>query len=150
MPPVRSLLLLTLLAACELKPPPPKAQPAPGSGSAAAVEAKAPVVAPVPTPPPPAPPPTTPPMVVVNAGSGSGSGSGPAISEACQTVGVHITDILIANGDQTQRAFMEQERARTVRQSELSCQRGAWNDAKIKCFAAAAKFEDLDACNKLP
>ncbi len=143
MPPVRSLLVLTLLAACELKPPPPKAQPAPGSGSAAAASAAAPVPVPTPAPPPPPPP-------VVNADSGSGSGSAPAISEACVAVAVHITDILIANGDQTQRAFMEQERARTVRQSELSCQRNHWNDGKIKCFTAASKFAELDACNKLP
>jgi hypothetical protein len=149
MPPVRSLLVLTLLAACELKPPPPKAQPAPGSGSAAAVEAKAPMPVPAPAPtPPPTPPPAATPPAEVNAGSGSGSG--PAISEACVAVAVHITDILIANGDQTQRAFMEQERARTVRQSELSCQRNHWNDDKIKCFTAASKFAELDACNKMP
>jgi hypothetical protein len=144
---VRSLLLLTVLAACELKPPPPKADVPVAAGSA--VQAKAPAIAPTPAPPPP-PPAPVPVPVPLPTNMGAGSAAQPAISDACATLAVHITDVLIANAEPSQRAFLEQERGRTVRQSGVSCQRNNWNAEKIKCFSAAMKAADLDTCNKMP
>ena len=152
---MRSLFVLMLLAACELKPPPPKAQPsagsAPGSAAMAAKAPVAPMPQPVPAPAPVPAPVAVPAPVVVNAGSGSAVPiPPPAISEACSNVAVHFTDILITNADPTQRAFMEQERGKLIQRTALSCARNNWNGDKIKCYTAATKYADLDACNKLP
>ena len=144
MPAVRSLLFLTLLSACDLQPPPKGGTATPAA--APKVVAPAPAPAPAPTPavaPAPAP---APPSV-------QGVQPAPAvdaISDECKAVGVHIADVLITSADATQRAVLEQDRAKLVLRTEQSCARNTWSAPKISCFNGAKSQADLDACNKLP
>ena len=147
MPPVRrSLVVVMLLAACELKPPPPKAQPA----TEAAVPAVAPPVAKAATPPAPTPDPATPPTPAPDTGPDRRPAPPAPVSEACSTVAVHIADVLVQTSEPTQRAFLQQDRARLVQQAGASCQRGNWSAEKVKCFAATHTQAELDTCNKMP
>ena len=72
------------------------------------------------------------------------------MSEACSALAVHIADVLVQTSDETQRAFLVQERARLVQQAGASCQRGNWSADKMKCFTATRTQAELDTCNKLP
>jgi len=151
MPPVRrSLVVVMLLAACELKPPPPKAQPG-APTEAAAPAAKAPTPPPAPTPmPAPTPAPTPTPAPALDDGPDHRPPPPPPVSEACGTLAVHIADVLVQTSEPTQRAFLMQERARLVQQAGASCQRGNWSAEKVKCFAATHTQAELDTCNKMP
>jgi len=142
---VRCLLMLSLLAACELKPdpgkqaePPPAAGSGSGSGSAVAVAQPTTVAPPTPTPTPSPVPEAAP------------SAAAPSPSEGCQKVGVHIADVLISLAQAPQKQVMEQDRTKLVRQAGISCQKNQWTDEKIACFNLAATQEAFDTCNRMP
>lgn len=156
---MKKLLVLYLLAACELQPAPKQAPPAassapagsaapvavaPSTGSAAAGSSGG--VAAVPA---------------AGSAAGSGAGSGarvvppppPAIqvTASCEKAAVRYAELFIAGAPESQRGIYEQDRANMVRRTEVACTQQAWTAPALACIAQAKTDRDARAClDKFP
>jgi hypothetical protein len=101
------VLLVVLVAACDLQPPPPAKQAEPTQVSSA-----------------------------------------PDVSATCLDAATNFANVFIAGADQTQRASLEQERARLVKRTEEACA-AKWSDGARACYATAKDLKGLEACSKL-
>ena len=132
---MKKLLMLSVLAACELQPAP---KPAPSAGSPAGsavpiVPADAAVIADAPVrvvpPPEPAVQPTA----------------------DCQKAAVRYTDLLIAAAPAAQKGIFEQDRTNTVRRTEIACTQQGWTPAALACIDQSKTDRDALRClDKFP
>jgi hypothetical protein len=129
---MKKLLVLCLLAACELQPAPkqaptpaatatPPAPPRPPADAAIAVDAAVPVRRP---PPQPAVQPTA----------------------DCEKAAVRYTALFIAAAPPAQRGIYEQDRANTVRRTEIACTEQGWTPSALACIAQSKNDRDARAC----
>jgi hypothetical protein len=72
----------------------------------------------------------------------------PEISATCLDAATNFANVFIAGADQTQRASLEQERARLVKRTEEACS-AKWSDSARACYASAKDMKALEACGKL-
>lgn len=135
---MKKLLMLCLLAACELQPAPKQAPPAPvgsAAGSAAPVAVAPPADAGVVAnavdaavrvipPPPPAVQPTA----------------------DCQKAAVRYTDLFIEAAPAAQKGIFEQDRTNTVRRTEIACTQQGWTNTALACIDQAKTDRDARAC----
>jgi len=120
---VAALVVAIVAGACDFQPPPPKPPAAPPPPAAAADAQLEEVARPKP-----------------DAGD---------VSQPCLDAATHFAEVLIAaTTDQTQRAALEQDRARLVRKTAEACT-SKWSDGARACYAAAHDLKDLEGCGKL-
>jgi hypothetical protein len=71
------------------------------------------------------------------------------ITAACLDAATNFANVLITGtADQTQRATLEQDRARLVKRTAEACS-AKWSDDARACYAAAKDVKDLEGCGKL-
>jgi hypothetical protein len=71
------------------------------------------------------------------------------VSPQCMEVGVRIADVMISTTtDPSQKAALEQDRAKLVRRTAETCSRDAWSDAARTCFLRATTQEQLQECGR--
>lgn len=123
---MRTILLLSLLVACDHKPSPPSPAPATsGSGSATA-----------PAPRPPLPRPTSPPVQP---------------TAECEQAAIKYADLMIASADASQKPALEIERATIVRKTEVACTEQQWPHAALACIGQSRTDVQARAClDKVP
>jgi hypothetical protein len=74
--------------------------------------------------------------------------SAPEVTATCLDAATNFANVFIAGADQTQRATLEQERARLVKRTEEACAT-KWSDSARACYAAAKDVKALGECGKL-
>ncbi|MGE0872587.1 MAG: hypothetical protein AB7P03_28795 [Kofleriaceae bacterium] len=158
---MRSLVVvLALLAGCELKPAPKKSPAAKvstdgsgathgdeGTGSAAGAPPTAPA-APATGSAAPAADPAQP------AGAGSAAPApppapavaNPDVSAACTDLAKHITNVALASANPKAKAKLEQERDRYVRRAAETCMKANYSDQVRSCMLKATTNAALEAC----
>jgi len=135
---MKKLLMLCLLAACELQPAP---KPAPTAGSAAG---SAVAVAPADA------------AVIENAVDAAVRVVPPPVpvvqpTADCEKAAVRFTDLLIAAAPAAQKGIFEQDRANTVRRTEVACTQQGWTPAALACIEQSKTDKDARAClDKFP
>ena len=71
------------------------------------------------------------------------------VTQACLDAATNFANVLITGTtDQTQRATLEQDRARLVKRTADACTT-KWSDDARACYAAAKDVKDLESCGKL-
>ncbi|MEO8702861.1 MAG: hypothetical protein ABI867_22645 [Kofleriaceae bacterium] len=136
---MRFVLLLSLICACDFKPP--KREVVAGSAAAAPAAPVDAVTAQL--PPPPAVDAGAAVVAVVDAGAPMD------LTKECTDVAVHIAEQVIRSvSDPNQKAELEQDRTKLVRRAAETCTRDKWSDAARACFLAANTKETLEACGK--
>lgn len=149
---MKKLFALCLLAACELQPAPKQAPPVgSAAGSAVVVEPTTGVAAGSPARG----------SAVVAAGSaapaaGAAAGSAarpapappPAVQPTadCEKAAVRFADLFIAGAPASQRGIYEQDRANTVRRTEIACTQQGWSPAALACIDQSKNDRDARAC----
>jgi hypothetical protein len=128
---MRAILLLSLFAACDLKPSPPtQAAPPPpptGSGSGSGSGSATPRAVPRPTAPDVQPTPE------------------------CEQAAIKYADLTIASADASQKPAFEIERTKIIRSTELACTQQQWPRAALACIAQSATDTQARAClDKFP
>ena len=135
---MKKLLMLCVLAACELQPAPKQAPPPPApapAGSAVAVAPPADAAVPVAVAD--ATERVVPPPVQTTA--------------ECEKAAVRYTDLLIAAAPPAQKGIFEQDRANTVRRTEVVCTQQGWPPAALACIDQSKNDRDARAClDKFP
>lgn len=134
------VLVLGSLGACDHRPAPPP-QPRQDDGASTTE----PVTAPGATP-----------TVAADAGvvADAGAAAAPAdaqlvVTNDCLAVADRIAAIIIeATTDPTQKAAIEQDRAKLVRRSAETCTRAGWPEAARTCFLASKSPQELEACGR--
>ncbi len=130
-PRVRWLVVLSLLAACDLKPAPKKALPRPADQGSGQTAASPPVDAGVPLPP-----------AIDDAGTKD-------VSAVCTEAAVQIFKVMLgAEADPALKANIEHERTQIIRRAAEACTRDDWSDSVQKCFLKASSRADLQECGK--
>ena len=142
------LFLAVALVACELEPAPKKAPPAQGAAAgsgAPAAGSAAPTPPPQPTQPTQPMQPSTPPPAAVDAGVDAPM----EVKQACVDTGAHLAQVLIDEAkDATQKAAIEQDKARMIRRVAEVCTRDNWKPEALACFMKATSSEQMDVCAK--
>lgn len=124
---MRKLVILTLVAACELKPPPDQQEPA-----RAPVETAKPVEAPPPGPP---------------AAAAGSAAPRAAISPECLQVGAKIAQVFIDSAtDEAQRITYERERANMTRKTGEACTSQGWSEEARTCYLGTKSPAEIKAC----
>lgn len=140
---MKKLLMLSVLAACELQPAPKQAPPpAPASaGSAAAAAVATPGDAGVVATGSAA-------AVAVDAGVRIVAPPPPAVQPTadCQKAAIRYAALFIEAAPPAQRGIFEQDRANTVRKTEIACTQQAWPPAALACIDQAKNDRDARAC----
>lgn len=72
----------------------------------------------------------------------------PEVMATCLDAATNFANVLIAGADQTQRASLEQDRARLVKRTEEACA-AKWSDSARACYASAKDVKALEACGKI-
>jgi len=120
-----AVVVLVVLAACDLRPAPKQAPKPP----AATVDAGRPA------------------LIDIDASAGD---AGPPSADACLQVGAHIGELWVATAtDAAQKALYEQERTKTVKNVADTCTRDAWSEAARTCHLQATKWLDMQSCAPL-
>jgi hypothetical protein len=139
-----ALLALLALAACEHRRAPADR----GRGSAAPAEPDAAI----------APPPTA--VIDDGARSGSGKGSGSGSGEdlarataaqfkACNDVGAHVVDVMIAAAPAASRADLATQRATLIQGMLEPCVTQPWSPEALACLGDATDQTAIEACRPL-
>nr|HEX4317865.1 hypothetical protein [Kofleriaceae bacterium] len=136
-------VLVTLLAACDLKPAPAKQKEPP------------PVAQPHAAPqwPPPQPPQLQPQLPV---GSGADDGA-PAkevtadfVTHDCLDAAAHVIDLTLAGiTDPKEQVIQGRKRAMMTRRTAEDCSKRPWTPETIRCFASADSVAKMRGCDKL-
>lgn len=153
---MKKLFALCLLAACELQPA-PKPMPAP-AGSAA------------PAPAVPGSPAAGSAVVIGSAGSAVAVQAPPAdagvvvvadaarpiptpvtqpavqVTAECEKAAVKFAELFIAGAPASQRGIYEQDRANTVRRTEVACTQQRWTAPALACIDQSKTDHDARAC----
>ncbi|MBV8756896.1 MAG: hypothetical protein JO257_06470 [Deltaproteobacteria bacterium] len=148
---MKKLLMLSLLAACELQPAPKQA---PSVGSAAAPAAASAVAVQAPPPAGSAVAVQTPPPAGSAVGSAAGSVAAPTpvprpavqATAECEKAAVRFAELFIAGAPASQRGIFEQDRANTVRRTEIACTQQGWTPAALACIDQSKNDRDARAC----
>jgi len=135
---MRAVVVLALLAACDLQPPPKKQKPllAPSDAAVVAVVADAPVPA-VDAPP-----------VIVDAGMGRPAADAMIeVTDECVQVGVEFARVYVATAvDMAERSAAERDQTRMVRKMAELCTIQSWSVERRSCWVKATTRDAHKRC----